>query len=42
MYYQQGVGTLSYANEFSWDVPAGKAQAGPLPGSKLSRDLDKL
>ena len=42
MYYQQGVGALTYANEFSWDIPAGKAQAGPLPGSKLSRELDKL
>lgn len=37
MYYQQGIGTLTYANEFSWDVPAGKAQAGGLPGSKLTR-----
>jgi type VI secretion system Hcp family effector len=42
MYYQQGIGALTYANEFSWDIPAGKSQAGPLPGSKLSRDLDKL
>ena len=37
MYYQQGVGALKYANEYSWDVPGGKAQAGGLPGSKLAR-----
>jgi type VI secretion system secreted protein Hcp len=37
MYFQQGVGTLTYANEYSWDIPAGKALHGGLPGSKLTR-----
>ena len=37
MYYQQGIGSLTYANEYSWDIAEGKAQAGGLPGSKLSR-----
>jgi type VI secretion system Hcp family effector len=37
MYFQQGVGTLTYANEFSWDVPGGKAQAGGLKDTKLTR-----
>ena len=42
MYYQQGLvgsspGMLSYANEYSWDIAEGKAQAGGLPNSKLAR-----
>jgi type VI secretion system Hcp family effector len=42
MYYQQGIsasqpGKLSFANEYSWDIAEGKAQAGPLPNTKLSR-----
>ena len=33
-YYQQGIdkanpGGLQPVNEFSWDIPAGKAQSGP-------------
>ena len=37
MYYQQGIGTLTYKNEYSWDVPGGKAQQGPLPDTKLTK-----
>lgn len=37
-YFQQGVsasapGALTYVNEFSWDIPAGKAAAGNLIGA---------
>ncbi|MEP6739165.1 MAG: type VI secretion system tube protein Hcp [Caldimonas sp.] len=38
-YYQQGSppganpGSLTVVNEFSWDIPAGKAQKGGLPGA---------
>ena len=37
-YFQQGIsptapGALTAVNEFSWDVPAGKAEAGGLPGA---------